>query len=264
MQKITQFKVITCLLFFNSTFCFAEAEKVVQPFGELKWEDGLYSSVDKLYKMGASSVKLGFTNEIDKKIEKPKSKKDIEIAVINLFKKKYGSQSEVALTSILDEFIDLKGQQKKYYSRNIRFEAEGINVHGVLCTLTLTFTGDPSIIANYPENVFESPKWFVFVPLLTEVELSSSAPNIKENFRAIRSTMVDKYFDLPKFKEDFLETGELGIANIDGLNGAITDSRISITYTNKNTEKLDEVYRAKLSTLENKKVEGKKDMGDGL
>lgn len=246
-----------------TVFCsILNAKNINQPFGELKWEDGLYTSAVKLFEMGSTKIELGINSEFDSKpLLKPKSNKDVETALFKQYSKLYGSYSNTDWV-LTDVFKDAKGNEAKYFTRSISLKASGIIIHGVKCNLELSFLWEPAVAVIYPENAFKHPKGFYFVPILNEVRISSQESNLKENVSKIRSTLADKYYkNADKEKDWFLQDGSFNVVDV---RGQVKDNNFYLVYSNQSISELKEEYRKALSEIELNKNKNQKDMGANL
>lgn len=242
-------------------------KKLEKPFGSLMWNDGIDSAANKLLKMGAAKVYLGMNGDISNDaITSEKSKAEIDKLILSLFKKRYGDRLDTPQESVLlKEYTDASGNTKKLFERSLQVQAEGIVVNGVSCNVAVNFWAEAAITTELTQNLISHPKGFVFAPYINSVHLKANSSNLKEKYGTIRKALSEKYFTNAKDSDWFLDSGDLSLAGIDGLNGKVSESEFSVSYQNVSSiEQLREEYRKKMSDIESSKTAGKKDNTSGL
>ena len=250
----------------------------IEPFGGFSWQDGLADVIQKINQMpGIHSIALeipGYANATSLTFPADVNKLG-EIMGKLLSKVESRMQADEGLRDIMVmNYFDGKGVKRSYIQCQSILTAGPILIAGVPFKFSARFTTVPGVSVVSPTKSVSALS-YEFPLILAETSLFSDSPGLQDHVSEIDDLLATKYavyeFNIDKSKPtDSLRHRAVGwLEGRDEQKGYIeiskTRERYEIRYRSEfETERLNEIYRKHVASLESQNLSKAPELKSGL
>ena len=252
----------------------------IEPFGDFKWDDGLYEIVEKLNRIDGLEEMDLYLARASVDLKGIKSRSELASKLEALIKKKGLNDPTPKSTmnsNYLHEYTDLKGQRKYYVIMNLYIYASPIIIAGVPFKMNIRMEASPGLAVQEKSEkaLFVNDGKIAFASSITQLGLGSNSLVLADKHRDLDALTIEKFkkynlvdgtYTKGNDIQDYLSYRDSGEGRI------MVQSKptgYGITYMSEAFKwEMDSAYDKHLIKLEEEKLRkknaGKEDMSSGL
>lgn len=287
MQKKS---LITCFVLFAFTACcqlsWAESDQggaqetattisqeIFEPFGGIKWEDGLFQLVSKLKTFNGIEAITFSLSDNDISLKNIKNKDELLKKLSELLDKYSPGYYKAGSIILAESYTGANGKTRRRVLNPPVLIASPVMVAGVPFSLKVNFDYAPGLeVSNFEAVPIEKRGGYAFPLVITKITLDSFSETLVDSSKNVVQVVESKYrkYDPENnvlIFNDVSKSLEGGLFDKvgRGIWVSINPSNATISYSSEVYNKqLAEVYRTFLAERERKTNAGKTDMGAGI
>lgn len=248
-------------------------QEIFEPFGGIKWEDGLFQIVNKLKAFkGIESITLSLSGS-DISLKNINNKNDLVKKLSELLDKYSPGYYKAGSIIMAESYTGANGKTRKRVLSPPVLVASPIIIAGVPFSLKVNFEYAPGLeVSNFDVVPIETRAGYAFPLVITKTTLSSFSKTLADSGKNVIQVVESKYRKYDP-ENNFLRAddgskslqGGLYDKDRRGIWVSINPVNATISYSSVvYSKQLAETYRKFLAERESKNNAGKADMGAGI